>query len=104
GGQTSNPSYEEVCSGLTGHTEVVEVTYDPAKISYDDLLDTFWAQHDPTAPHKAQYRSVIFYHTPQQREAAERSKQRLASSGKYGRPILTEILPAPTFFAAEEYH
>jgi peptide methionine sulfoxide reductase msrA/msrB len=104
GGHTANPTYEQVCSGVTGHTEVVEVTYDPAQISYGALLERFWEQHDPTAPHKAQYRSVIFYHTLEQREAAEREKQRLASSGKYRRPILTEILPAPTFFPAEEYH
>ena len=104
GGNTSNPSYEEVCSGATGHTEVVEVTYDPTQISYDSLLEIFWEHHDPTAPHKAQYRSVIFYHTPEQREAAERGKQRLASSGQHARPLLTEILPAPTFFPAEDYH
>jgi peptide methionine sulfoxide reductase msrA/msrB len=104
GGDTANPSYEAVCSGATGHTEVVEVTYDPAQISYDALLETFWEQHDPTAPSKDQYRSVIFHHTPEQSQAAERAKQHLAASGKYGRPILTEILPAPTFFPAEEYH
>lgn len=104
GGDTADPSYEEVCSGVTGHTEVVEVTYDPVQISYDALLETFWEQHDPTAPHKTQYRSVIFYHAPEQREAAERAKQRLAASGKYGRPLLTEILPVPTFYPAEEYH
>ncbi len=104
GGHTANPTYEEVCSGTTGHTEVVEVTYDQARISYDALLETFWEQHDPTARQKTQYRSVIFYHTPEQREAGERAKQRLATSGKYKRPILTEILPAPAFFPAEEYH
>ncbi len=104
GGHTKNPSYEEVCSGLTGHTEVAEVTYDPKRISYDELLAVFWAYHDPTERQKAQYRSVIFYHTPEQREVAEKSKQKLAASGKYKRPIVTEILPAPTFYPAEDYH
>ncbi len=104
GGHSADPSYEEVCSGRTGHTEVVEVTYDPERVSYEGLLAVFWEKHDPTAPHKAQYRSVIFYHTPAQREAAENSRQRLAGSGKYPRPIVTEVLPAPTFYRAEEYH
>jgi peptide-methionine (S)-S-oxide reductase len=104
GGHTTDPSYEQVCSGTTGHTEVVEVTYDSAHISYKTLLETLWKQHDPTASHKAQYRSVIFYHTPQQREAAESAKQALEAAGTYRRPIVTEILPAPAFFAAEEYH
>ena len=93
GGTVPNPTYEEVCSGLTGHTEVAEVTYDPTKVSYDALLDVFWKHNDPTAHEKAQYRSVIFYHTPAQRDAAVESKQRLAQSGKYSLPIVTEILP-----------
>ncbi len=104
GGRTSDPTYEEVCSGRTGHTEVAEVTYDPETISYEELLDVFWAQHDPTAPRNVQYRSVIFYHTAAQRNTAERSMQRMAQSGSYPRPIVTEILSAPTFYPAEEYH
>jgi peptide-methionine (S)-S-oxide reductase len=104
GGHVPNPTYEEVCSGTTGHTEVVEVTYDPETVSYDDLLDVFWKRHDPTAKRKAQYRSAIFYHSPEQREAAEASKQRLAESGSCARPIVTEILPAARLCPAEEYH
>ena len=104
GGHAANPTYEEVCFGRTGHTEVVEVTYDPSKISYGALLDVFWKTHDPTAQTKRQYRSLIFYHTPAQRAAAMKSKQQLSQSGKYSRPVVTEILPAPTFYAAEEYH
>ncbi len=104
GGHTANPRYEEVCSGRTGHTEVVEVTYDPKLVSYDTLLRVFWESHDPTEKHKAQYRSVIFYHTPAQRDAAAEAKRRVEQSSKYSRPIVTEILPAPTFYRAEEYH
>jgi peptide methionine sulfoxide reductase msrA/msrB len=104
GGQVANPSYEAVCSGQTGHTEVVEVSYDPGKVSYDTLLRVFWESHDPTAGGKRQYRSVIFYHTPAQRKAALESKQRLAQSGRYSRPVVTEMLPAPAFYQAEEYH
>ncbi|MGD0111919.1 MAG: peptide-methionine (R)-S-oxide reductase MsrB [Armatimonadota bacterium] len=100
----ANPTYEEVCSGTTGHTEVAEVTYDPSRVSYDTLLDVFWGHHDPTVREKTQYRSVIFYHTAVQREAALRSKEHLAKSGKYARPIVAEILPAPAFYPAEEYH
>lgn len=104
GGHAVNPSYEQVCSGGTGHTEVVEVTYDPQRVSYGVLLRVFWNQHDPTAQTKTQYRSVIFYHHPAQRDAATEAKQALDESGKYPRPIVTEILPAPTFYPAEEYH
>jgi len=104
GGHSPHPTYEEVCGGQTGHTEVVEVSYDPEKVSYEALVDSFWTLHDATASHKAQYRSVIFYHTPEQREIAEDSKRRLAESGKYPRPILTAILPAMTFYPAEAYH
>jgi peptide methionine sulfoxide reductase msrA/msrB len=89
---------------VTGHTEVVEVAYDPVQVSYDALLETFWEQHDSTTPHKVQYRSVVFYHTPEQRDAAESSKQRLAASAKHKGPILTEILPERPFFPAEQYH
>jgi len=104
GGGVANPSYEAVCSGRTGHTEVVEVSYDPKKVTYDTLLRVFWESHDPTAQQKTQYRSVIFYHTPAQRAAAEEAKQRVGESGGYSQPIVTTILPAPTFYPAEEYH
>jgi peptide methionine sulfoxide reductase msrA/msrB len=104
GGQAAHPTYEEVCSGGTGHTEVVEVTYDPDRVSYGRLLDTFWEQHDPTAQRKTQYRSVIFYHGSAQRDAAVNAKESLAEAGRYSRPMATEVLPAPTFYPAEEYH
>jgi peptide-methionine (S)-S-oxide reductase len=110
GGSTDNPSYEEVCSDQTGHAEVVEVEFDPGKISYRDLLDVFWANHDPTTLNRQgpdvgrQYRSVIFYHSPEQKEEAENSRNDLTKSGKFRRPIVTQIEPAPQFFRAEEYH
>jgi peptide-methionine (S)-S-oxide reductase len=110
GGSLSNPTYEDVCTNRTGHAEVVQVEYDPAQVSYDDLLSIFWENHDPTTLNRqgpdvgTQYRSVIFYHTPQQKAAAAASKERLANSGKYRRPIVTEILPASTFWKAEDYH
>ncbi|HUU54429.1 MAG TPA: peptide-methionine (R)-S-oxide reductase MsrB [Armatimonadota bacterium] len=104
GGRTPDPSYEDVCTGSTGHTEVVEVSYDPEQITYEKLLDVFWSAHDPTARHKEQYRSVIFYHTPEQQQAAEQAKQRLTDSNAHSRPIVTEVLPAPAFYPAEEYH
>jgi peptide-methionine (S)-S-oxide reductase len=110
GGTTENPSYEQVCSDRTGHAEAVEIEYDPARVSYDTLLDVFWAEHDPTTPNRqgwdvgSQYRSAIFYHTPEQRAAAIASKNRLEKSGRYARPIVTQIVPAATFYKAEEYH
>lgn len=104
GGSAVNSTYEEVCSGKTGHTEVVQIEYDPEQISYHALLQVFWEQHDPTVPHKAQYRSVIFFHTPEQQAAATQAKRQLMEEGKYDSPILTDILPAPTFFPAEAYH
>lgn len=110
GGKTTNPTYRDVCSHTTGHAEVVEVEYDPARVSYDDLLTVFWEGHDPTQFNRQgpdvgdQYRSVIFYSTPEQRAAAEASKQRLEQAGKYRRPIVTQIVPAETFYRAEEYH
>ena len=110
GGKTENPTYEDVCSDDTGHAEVVEVNYDPAQVSYEQLLDTFWANHDPTTRNRqgpdvgTQYRSVIFYYTPEQRAAAENSKAQLDKSGRFRRPIVTEIEPAPQFYRAEEYH
>jgi peptide-methionine (S)-S-oxide reductase len=110
GGTTVNPSYEDVCTGRTGHAEVVEVTFDPAQVSYEQLLDVFWKIHDPTTRDRqgpdfgTQYRSVIFYHSPEQRDAAMRSKAALEASGRFRRPIVTEISPAGPFYRAEEYH
>ena len=110
GGHVANPSYEQVCTETTGHAEVVQVEYDPARISYDALLDVFWEVSDPTqvnrwGPNIGQsYRSVIFFHNPEQRRVAEASKSRLASLGRYGRPIATEIVPASAFWRAEETH
>ena len=110
GGQLSNPTYEEVCTGKTGHVESVEVDYDPDEISFEDLLDVFWTNHNPTTLNRQgpdvgiQYRSAIFYHDEKQKEVAENSKQLLEKSGKFDNPIVTEIIPAPTFYKAEEYH
>jgi len=110
GGDTDNPSYREVCSGRTGHAEAVRVDYDPERVSYDDLLQVFWSCHDPTQVNRqgpdvgTQYRSAIFYLDDRQQEAAERSKNELAWSGRYGESIATEIVPAGTFHRAEEYH
>jgi len=110
GGTLKNPGYEDVCSGRTGHAEVVHVEYDPGEISYDQLLEIFWAEHDPTTPNRqgpdvgTQYRSVIFYYTPAQKAAAEASQAKLEASGRFKRPIVTQILPAPEFYRAEEYH
>jgi len=110
GGATKNPSYKEVCSDATGHAEVVQVEYDPAEVPYDRLLGVFWVSHDPTQLNRqgpdvgAQYRSVIFFHTPEQEAAARESKAALDSSGRFRRPIVTEILPAPEFWLAEDYH
>ncbi|MEA3401775.1 MAG: peptide-methionine (S)-S-oxide reductase MsrA [Armatimonadota bacterium] len=110
GGDVENPTYEQVCTDRTGHAEVVEVTYDAAQISYEELLELFWSIHDPTQVNRQgpdvgqQYRSVIFYHTPEQERMARQSKQRLAGSGRYDRPVATAIEPAETFWRAEEYH
>jgi peptide-methionine (S)-S-oxide reductase len=110
GGAKANPSYQDVCSDATGHAEVVEVTFDPARVSYDRLLDVFWANHDPTQLNRqgpdygSQYRSAIFTHSPEQAAAAEASKARLAASGKHRRPIVTAIEPAGPFWRAEDYH
>lgn len=110
GGHVQNPSYQEVCSGNTGHAEAVLVEYDPQEISYQELLDAFWKMHDPTTPNRQgpdvgeQYRSAIFYHNPAQKEAAQNSKKALEASGKYQHPIVTEISPASNFYKAEEYH
>jgi peptide-methionine (S)-S-oxide reductase len=110
GGKTDNPSYRDVCSDTTGHAEVVEVDYDPAQVSYEQLLDLFWNNHDPTTLNRqgpdwgTQYRSVIFYHTPEQQAAALDSKERVQASGRFRRPVVTAIEPAGTFWRAEEYH
>jgi peptide-methionine (S)-S-oxide reductase len=110
GGTKENPSYEDVCSDETGHAEVVEVEFDPQAIEYGKLLDVFWANHNPTTPNRqgpdvgTQYRSVIFYHSPEQKAEAEASKAALEKSGKYSRAIVTQIEPAPRFWRAEDYH
>lgn len=110
GGQTANPSYRDVCSHTTGHAEVVEVTYDPARVSYDDLLRVFWESHDPTQLNRQgpdvgdQYRTVIFYHSPEQAAAAETSKATEERSGRHRRPVVTQIVPAEQFYRAEDYH
>ena len=110
GGKIENPTYEDVCSDETGHAEVVEVEFDPAQVSYGQLLDVFWSNHDPTTRNRqgpdfgSQYRSVVFYHSPEQRAAAEAKKAELDKSGHFRRPIVTQIEPAPTFYRAEEYH
>jgi len=110
GGHLDNPTYEEVCRKGTGHAEVVEVTYDPERISYDDLLDVFWHKHDPTQLNRQgwdvgdQYRSVVFAHDEEQRVAAERSKAAQDASGRHRGPVVTAIEPAQTFYRAEDYH
>jgi peptide-methionine (S)-S-oxide reductase len=110
GGTLKNPSYEDVCTDKTGHAEVVEIIYDPRKISYVELLNVFWDVHDPTTKNRqepdvgTQYRSVIFYHTLEQKTMAETSKKNLEQSKKYKKKIVTEITKATTFYPAEEYH
>ncbi len=110
GGKIENPSYEDVCSGRTGHAEAVEVEFDPAKVSYDDLLKIFWTSHDPTTPNRqgpdvgTQYRSAIFFHDAAQEAAARASKEAMEKSGKLKRPIVTEIVAVGPFYRAEEYH
>jgi peptide-methionine (S)-S-oxide reductase len=110
GGTTKNPRYEEVCTGKTGHAEVVRLLYDPDEVTYEDLLTHFWSIHDPTQKNRqgpdigSNYRSVIFYHDPEQKQAAIRSKEEIDRSGRFSRPVVTEILPAMEFWRAEEYH
>lgn len=110
GGTKASPTYEEVCTGTTGHAEVVEVTYDPARVSYDQLLDAFWKMHDPTTRNRqgpdvgTQYRSVIFYHDEEQRRAAESSRAKQNESGLYRGPIVTLVEAAGPFYEAEDYH
>ena len=110
GGNYDKPSYHDVCTGRTGHAEVVEVTYDPARVSYEDLLKVFWENHNPTTLNRqgwdvgTQYRSAIYFHNPIQEAAARASKEQLEKSGKYRKPIVTEVTPASTFYMAEDYH
>jgi peptide-methionine (S)-S-oxide reductase len=110
GGHTQNPTYQDVCTDETGHAEVVQVKYDPAKVTYDQLLDVFWSNHDPTTLNRqgpdfgTQYRSAIFVHSPEQEREARASKEKMQASGRFRRPIVTEIAPASTFYPAEDYH
>lgn len=110
GGKVKNPTYKEVCSGLTGHAEVVKLTFDPEKVTYDELLEIFWQTHDPTTLNQqgadigTQYRSVIYYHSDNQKQRAEFYKTRLEEEGVFDNPIVTEISPATTFYKAEDYH
>jgi len=109
-GHTENPTYKDVCTDETGHAEVVQVTYDPAKVTFAKLLDAFWAMHDPTQLNRQgpdfgkQYRTAIFFHTPEQEQEAKASVAALNASGKFKRPIVTEITRAGKFYRAEEYH
>jgi peptide-methionine (S)-S-oxide reductase len=110
GGNRANPTYEDVCNGRTGHAEVVQVTYDPAKVAYEQLLEAFWTSHDPTQLNRQgpdigdQYRSVIFFHDDDQKIEAEESKRLFEKVGRFRRPIVTQIVPAMPFYRAEEYH
>ena len=110
GGTTPNPTYELVGTGKTGHAEAVQVIFDPARLSYEELLNHFFSDHDPTSPRhpiagvKAQYRSAIFYHSEQQRQIAGRVKDKISESGKWNNPVVTEITPATEFYPAEAYH
>jgi peptide-methionine (S)-S-oxide reductase len=110
GGAFDHPAYHDVCTGSTGHAEVVQVVFDPGKVSYEHLLDVFWNVHDPTIPGRqgvdigSQYRSVIFYHSPGQKIVAEKSREQANRSGRFRRQIVTEIIPAWVFWRAEENH
>ena len=110
GGTLKNPTYRDVCTDTTGHAEVVEVEFDPAQVTYETLLNVFWENHNPTTlnyqgpDHGTQYRSAIFYHSPEQKTIAEASKEAWDKSGRFKRPIVTEIVPAQTFYVAEDYH
>jgi peptide-methionine (S)-S-oxide reductase len=110
GGSLTNPSYKDVCTNKTGHAEVVQVEYDPQQVSYEDLLNVFWENHDPTQVNRqgpdvgTQYRTVIFYHNDEQKRVAEASKNAREASGQYRKPIATNIVPAETFWMAEDYH
>ncbi|MBV9886531.1 MAG: peptide-methionine (S)-S-oxide reductase MsrA [Acidobacteria bacterium] len=110
GGHTENPTYKDVCTDETGHAEVVQVTYDPAKVSFEKLLEVFFGMHDPTQVNRqgpdfgSQYRTAIFFHSPEQEATAKKVKAELNASGKFKRPIATEITAAGPFYRAEEYH
>jgi peptide-methionine (S)-S-oxide reductase len=110
GGDTSNPTYKQVCTDTTGHAEAVEIDYDPSKLSYDKLLEVFWENHDPTQLNRQgpdwgkQYRSAIFFHSPEQEAEAKVSKEQLEKSHRFSKPVVTQIVPATTFFEAEDYH
>jgi peptide-methionine (S)-S-oxide reductase len=110
GGTLDNPTYRDVCSNRTGHAEVVEVDYDPERVSYEQLLQVFWDNHNPTTLNRqgpdigSQYRSAIFYHDAEQQAVATASKEKLTQAGKFRKPIVTEIVPAQTFYVAEDYH
>jgi peptide-methionine (S)-S-oxide reductase len=110
GGRTANPTYKDVCTDGTGHAEVVQVTFDPEQLSYEKLLEVFWKIHDPTQLNRqgpdfgTQYRSAIFFHSPEQEAVARKSKEQAQASGRFRRPIVTEITPASAFYRAEEYH
>ncbi len=110
GGTTETPTYEDICTDRTGHAEVVQVEFDPARVSYGIILEEFWNNHDPTTLNRqgpdvgSQYRSVIFFHSAEQEAAARASKEKLERSGRYPNPIVTEISPVPTFYPAEDYH
>ena len=110
GGSLENPSYEDVCTDRTGHAEAVQVTFDPKRVSYDQLLDAFWNLHDPTTLNRqgpdfgTQYRSAIFYNSPEQEAEAKRARDALQASGRFKRPIVTQIVPATKFYDAEDYH
>ncbi|MFX0025853.1 MAG: peptide-methionine (S)-S-oxide reductase MsrA [Candidatus Hermodarchaeota archaeon] len=110
GGKTENPTYKDVCTDKTGHAEVVQVTYDPSIVSYEELLEVFWNIHNPTTLNRqgwdigTQYRSVVFYHSEEQKQKALKLKEKLNKSSKYRNPIVTEITPASVFYKAEEYH
>ncbi|HEY9686196.1 MAG TPA: peptide-methionine (S)-S-oxide reductase MsrA [Coleofasciculaceae cyanobacterium] len=110
GGHLQNPTYQDVCTDTTGHAEAVQVTFDPERVTYEALLEKFWTLHNPTTPNRqgpdigSQYRSAIFYHSPAQEAAAHAAKERLEKSGRFPRPIVTEVVPVAPFYEAEEYH
>ena len=110
GGKFENPSYENVCSDKTGHAEAIQIEFDPSVVPYEELLNVFWDNHDPTTLHRqgpdigTQYRSAIFFHDPEQEKIAKASKEKLQNSHKFNKDIVTQIVPATTFYVAEEYH
>lgn len=110
GGISKNPTYRDVCTNRTGHAEAIQIEFDPAVVSYERLLDLFWSIHDPTTPNRqgsdvgSQYRSMIAYHTPEQKQLASKSIEELQNSGKFKNQIVTDVVPASTFYKAEEYH